>query len=267
MPQFFPNFAWAVPKAFKEPLSDCRFEEGDILYDRKEAYLPWGEGFEVVRFSAAVIYPPRGVSTRIEPTRSVFKQNWPSKAELELTDYFENTKQSLKTTQGRLFTLLWKGKIDVLSTTADEPTMPFLLDYLKVRKEHRNKLEGSIPHFEKLLQDRPENKTFFIMAHDLVNDVSDLKYHTVKSALEADFAVQEMRRQPKQVGIPNGESLLPTIFVVCFALEEQSYEKIAEKLKQVLYKPSKESKKETDRFKLDRHGLLYSCERNTRESL
>lgn len=36
--EFFSGFKWAVPGAFSDAVALCRFEEGDTLYDTKNAY-------------------------------------------------------------------------------------------------------------------------------------------------------------------------------------------------------------------------------------
>ena len=45
---FFPGFAWAVPRVFADALRKCRFDEGDAFYDRIEAYGSWSEALKVL---------------------------------------------------------------------------------------------------------------------------------------------------------------------------------------------------------------------------
>ena len=64
---YFTCFDWAVPKAFKEPLASCRFEQGDILYDTPKAYEgTWADALQHLRFSIQIKSPARGTTSRLE---------------------------------------------------------------------------------------------------------------------------------------------------------------------------------------------------------
>ena len=87
--EFFPGFAWAVCKAFREPLASCRFEQGDILYDTKKAYEgTWGEAINHLHFSIQINSPKRGIATKKKQDEaSAFADNWKQQVELDLVKY------------------------------------------------------------------------------------------------------------------------------------------------------------------------------------
>lgn len=88
--EFFPEFSWAVPKNFAVPLRDCRFEQGDRLFDTKLAYEGhWNEAKKHIKHSIEVIAPPRGegVTKTKADSASTFESNWDSSVVIELTDH------------------------------------------------------------------------------------------------------------------------------------------------------------------------------------
>ena len=43
--EFIEQFAWALPKAFRDAVATCSFQEGDMLYSSRRAYddgVNWG---------------------------------------------------------------------------------------------------------------------------------------------------------------------------------------------------------------------------------
>ncbi len=104
MPKYFDRFSWAVPTAFADALGLCRFEQGDALYDTRDAYQPtWGESLKYISWGIEVLSPKRSeiriaggakVERDDEDTETkssdIFNNNWKSQLELRLVDYRVN---------------------------------------------------------------------------------------------------------------------------------------------------------------------------------
>ncbi|MGD1030391.1 MAG: hypothetical protein ABSA05_04555 [Opitutaceae bacterium] len=138
--QFISGFAWALPTAFLQNLRACRFEKGDVLYDKADAYNDWAHAVQHIRFSLQVVSsnttnrraPSSGDSAELIPSDeeddSVFATNWRAPVILLLTEYPIMRSTQVDTTGGRLYSLLQLGTTgnpqQVLSLDASEPRMP-----------------------------------------------------------------------------------------------------------------------------------------------
>ena len=122
--EYIDVFSWAVSEAFCEPLNKCRFELGDTLYDSRLAYEgAWEDALPHLTYGVQVLNPPRGPATKAtQGEESVFESNWFQPVELALKRFREKTSESIKSTQGALYSLLWKGQLDILS--AQEVNLP-----------------------------------------------------------------------------------------------------------------------------------------------
>ena len=142
---FFTCFSWAVPLSFGDSLGQCRFERGDIFYDSLKGYETWGEASKHVNYIVQVkqshqpgetpqiavedvegdTIPSEGDSqtTGARTKGSLFEQNWRSTTACQITDLKRKECRTITTTQGRLYTLLWKGSLRVLDEE-DAPPPP-----------------------------------------------------------------------------------------------------------------------------------------------
>jgi hypothetical protein len=138
--QFIPGFAWALPIAFLNNLRTCRFERGDILYDKVDAYRAWAHAVQYIGFSLQVVssstairrIASNGGSAELIPLEdeddSVFATNWRAPVTLLLTEYPIMRSAPVETTGGRLYHLLRYGTTvgpqRALSLDASEPSLP-----------------------------------------------------------------------------------------------------------------------------------------------
>ncbi len=122
-------FAWAVPSAFRDALSQCLFSEGDILYDRKEGYNKWSDALQHVNYVIQVRYASlKTKEIDIDKVDAAFKRNWHLHIELDLWQPKEGNlgnPERIVCTQGKLYCLLWHGDLSVLKIKK-EPHAPLL---------------------------------------------------------------------------------------------------------------------------------------------
>src|SRR5690349_8100208 len=112
---YFPGFAWAVPTSFAAPLASCRFEQGDTLYDTVRGYEEWNEALKHVHYGVQIKSPARSLGrSGNSDEEAVFADNWKSTVIFDLIDFKTSTKQEVQTTQGQLYTMLWRGDLSVL---------------------------------------------------------------------------------------------------------------------------------------------------------
>ena len=122
---FLSNFAWAVPAAFSDAVGACQFSRGDTLYSSPIAYREWNEEFYK---SAKGLYAIKVLSPESKPTPpspALFQSNWSSVAEVEvfMPGGQEGVKR-LSTTQGRIYSVLWRGDSSVLDPAMSVPLVP-----------------------------------------------------------------------------------------------------------------------------------------------
>jgi hypothetical protein len=243
--EFFDGFTWAVPKAFSDAVTACRFEEGDILYDSRKAYIgEWSKAVEHINHSLQVYSPSRGSTAAANASGSVFGKNWDTEVTFELQDVSSaEPARLIETTQGKLFTALWRGDLTVFEDDLN-PGLPLRL------KEVSKMLEQAIPAAGNLSNGKPT----FIMARDVANSISKLKHMKVSAALHSRFKAEPKVLMPKEVGMQEWDRVAPTIDVVFYVMESGSSSEIQDALKAQLYVPAENAKK--DMFRLSTHGLL-----------
>jgi hypothetical protein len=84
------GFAWGVMRAFADPLTVCRFEEGDVIHGPKH--------------TLQVRSPRRGTAVKAdEEQEPAFATNWSSPAEIMLLEQKSGDSRDIRTTQGRLW--------------------------------------------------------------------------------------------------------------------------------------------------------------------
>jgi len=246
--EFFPNFKWAVPRSFADPLSSCRFEQGDTLYENESAYrLPWPEVSGAEGHAIQVLSPSKGVGAKSPGQEdSAFAENWQQEVVFELHDLKAGSSRTMTTTEGRLYTLLWLGDLRILDDEEDSPSVPLQASSLK-------KL---LPEAAKLFQTEllPDPGLIrFLLPCDLAAGLYRDKYLNVKKKLESEFEATVKLETTGALG--GGQSFLPTVHVAVFTLRNTTAEFVENALQDVLYRPSA-SRKGASRFRLKTHGLL-----------
>lgn len=264
--KFFKGFAWALPSAFAEPLANCQFERGDVLYNTKQAYEgTWNEALPHIKYSIQVLSPMRGTNIKLEKNTEkkteematfIFKNNWKSNVEFTLTDYKTKKTTQIKTTQGRLYSLLWKGDISILDNTLSDPPVPIL-----AKQVLKNILDES-EFVKKNIPNAIQDKIVFLMPFDSSRQILKMKLEKVENAL-SKFIYHSCFFSPYEIN-PSQENGLqkefaPTVKIACFTIENESISNIERTLKQVLYTPAKEKKTEKEMFRINAHGLLFKC--------
>jgi hypothetical protein len=253
MIDFVAGFSWPVPRAFSSPLNLCRFEQGDILYDNRIAYLTtWSEAVKELHYAIQVKTPERGQQTSNEES-AVFEANWNSTVQLELSDYKKKTSNRIQTTQGRLYRALWRGSIEHL--TSDECPVPFrwnrLLGWFKEAEEAdsagfkrlRGRVLGLKHSYSVLLPGDSESPLTLQKIRDITAQFAFLGCDTVQlrasELCEVEFS-----------------SYMPTTQFTIFNVEAPHRDYLLEALKRVLYKPVPGKETVKDRFKLSAHCLI-----------
>ena len=245
--EFFSGFKWAVPIAFSETLSLCRFEQGDTLYDTPKAYDDeWGKASQHIEYYIQVQYPDRvtGVATEIEPR--VFAKNWNSEVRLDLYKRLEKVGVGqIRTTQGRLYTTLWKGNLSFMEHNSEAPQLPIsvqrVTDKLDETAERARNLSNCYP--------------IFVMARDLSNAVSREKYSKVLWKLKNHLAGEPKIMNPQSAGLSDWAIIAPTIDIAFFASNGISADELHNLIKEAVYVPAKDAKKEM--FRIKAHGIIF----------
>ena len=254
--EFFSRFSWAVPTVFSDAIANCKFEEGDILYDTQFAYREWEKAKNSIKYYIKVKSPKRTMKVTKGDSESVALANWQSEVRIELKINSSNSAaQLIRTTQGKLFTMFWKGDVNILNEDKSDPTPPLFLK--DVKDLIKDKTEKKI--FESRVVERcrvPKNVNYFLMIYDPTNKVSREHNLNIKSALEEKYDCQIFQVSPEEAGIIKSEKISPVISVKVYVIKNSEYTDIYETLKKVLYNPSKDSKK--DNFDLFKHGILGS---------
>ncbi len=245
--EFFSNFSWAVPQAFSDAVALCRFEEGDVLYDTPKAYdSSWCESLKHITYSLQVRYPTRATSSEKEKVGGVFEKNWDSEVRIELYKKQEKVGiGQITTTQGRLYTAIWKGNLTVLENDTEAPPLPFnvknVTKQLKELKEIALAVSAGYP--------------IFAMARDRSNQVSREKYLKIYAMLKKHLAGEPKILTPENSGLKNWDAIAPTIEIAFFPMNGINREELESLVKKAVYVPSNNTKK--DMFRIGAHGVVF----------
>jgi hypothetical protein len=259
--EFFDGFSWAIPTVFGGCLNECRFEKGDVLYDSRAGYQKWGDAVKQLKFSLQIKFPGRseGRASGAAGTDSekTFVQNWRSRVVIDLTNYETEKTAEMNWTQGKLYTLLWKGLFE--SHGPSDPPVPIVLKELAKALQPatvdevpgdlgiavRHAVSWISAYFGKAMT-RPG---VCVMAFDLTNPISAEKFQAVREQLGRVGTVVERVFSCKEVGLDNLE-IAPTLRLAGFGIQASKTEAVMDALRGALYKGTK------DRFRLETHGLL-----------
>ncbi len=265
--EFYPGFSWAVPRAFAAAISACRFELGDVLYSNASAY---GDSPAVDHY-LQVLEPARSNrSLASESEGQRFFVNWEAAVRFCWTDCAKDSQRIRSSTQGRLFTCLWRGDPAVLDPERSEaPEPPRLL------RDLHGCVEAAVPALRRSLRlgARSKSTHLFAFASDRASDASRSKLAAIAGVLDARFACRSQDLSPAQAEIDGGERFHPALVVRGVAITAASREDVHESLKRLLYRgsprgPEAEAsedetdsqKKRADRFQLARHGVLVELD-------
>lgn len=243
--RYFDGFRWAVLRAFHEALDRCRFERGDILYDSRDAYeREWLEALKVIRHWIQVRSPERDAAVTAEEGVAEFDTNWRSEVQLDLHDRQTGTNADVVTTQGRLYSAIWKGNLSVLNMDCPEPEIPLRWREVPAR------LESTVRPPKRFLR----GTRVFLMPHDPASTLSVEKFESVRLKLKPHLSESPVEMLPSEAGWPDAETFAPTVYLAFFPVRGLSRGGFEEELKSALYRPTKGVKK--PRYRLSAHGVI-----------
>ena len=243
---FYKAFKWAIPDAFSDAVNLCLFAEGDLIYDHIAAYTEeWSSAFQKINYSIQVKTAYSDALLSSESENQKFLNNWNSEIRVDLFHKQQRTSPGqIHTTQGRLYTLLWKGDLSILDASTPPPQPP-----LNVRDAAKNIKEASL--FASQFSSQGPS---FVMARDYANPVSRAKYNKVLLELKKHLAQEPLVFTPSEAGIKNWENLAPTVEVVIFDTQYSSQEELHDAVKKAVYIPAKDAKREM--FRIAAHGAI-----------
>lgn len=252
--EFFKKFAWAVPVAFSDAVGMCRFEEGDILYSARAGYDSWGVPQQDPVTILQVRYPSRapliadGEGERVR--RGVFEKNWHSEVLLDIDKGGQwASHERVVTTQGRLYSCLWRGDLALLPVHADHPPMPVLVN--KIAAQLVSAMGGA--------REDGRFPRLFLLPIDKTNSNSFGKYRKVISALCRHSDRPGHLVDPQTAGLENWNSIAPTVDIAVFSLSGLTWDETLELLRGAI---SPDTNRATSKkFSISRHGVLINRER------
>jgi hypothetical protein len=243
---FFEGFKWAVPKAYLDALSTCRFEQGDILYADRISYTESWKAVQTGQFDVIqVLHPGKSRGAAGDNDEQIFLRNWDSTVQIDL---YKGSKRvnalPISMTQGRLYTLLWTGAVAMLDANSKQPKVPKLARDLK--KELEKKIE-SIAEFA-------SNGSFFAMLHDECNPTLAAKHLKLGAAFAKCTGGYIKQISLSECKFPNWTEVLPTVSVSLFGASKLDAEATRLLVKNCVYKRTIASSK--DQFSLAPHGVI-----------
>jgi len=243
--RFYDGFQWAVLSDFASSLGTCCFERGDLFYDTRLAYRDkWAEAKPHVGHSLQVLHASGTIQG---DTDSCFHANWQAPVTLTHTDYKTGRVREHESTQGRLYSLLWKGDWRVLTAESAPPVPPLLMELSPL-------LENTKAYFHARLASGMKKPNVFVMPYDPCNATSRDKYTNVKQTLESEFVMNCSVENPFNVV---GVEFAPTVSIAAFAVDSGAPERIRDVLKTVLYKPVGSTASLRSNFRLRAHGAFF----------
>ncbi len=245
--KYFSGFKWAVPTAFSDAVSLCRFEEGDILYDTKKAYTGgWGSASKHIEYSMQVRFPARAAGGVIDRGSGIFDRNWNSEVRIDLYKRLNKVGDGqIPTTQGRLYSALWKGDLAILEMDAEKPQIPLLVQAVT------RSLDQAADKAKELANGFP----VFVMPRDLSNSISRIKYAKVLSKLNKHLSGDPKLLMPKHAGFDNWKIIAPTLEIAFFSINGISGSQLHDLVKDAVYVPARNAKK--DMFRIAAHGAIF----------
>ena len=272
----FNGFTCAIPLAYSDAIASCNFEKGNIFYDIPEAYSKWENALKKISYSLQVKSAPEFQILEDEEEEEkelvpVFYKNWNAEIKIELINYKQTLhKKTILTTQGRLFTFLWRANFKDLDINYVEPEIPLMVD------EARSYLTSSasnqvLMHFTNLIPNNITNPNLFIMFYDPTNDTTASKYRNIYKRLSSEFSVELYDQTPTECNLTIANKLSPTITLKCVLIDSGKSETIRDAIKEVLWPKktslkapraheliAKEKSTSPRPFNLSWHGIFYT---------
>ena len=245
--EFFKGFQWALPMAFADSLARAWFVEGDVLYDSAVAYdASWSAALQAVEYTIQVRSPARSSEVNNQTVREVFARNWHSEVRLDLYSHMARVgKGQVRTTQGRLYTSLWKGTIDTLfEEKSAHPPLPTTAQQLSRDLERASGLRALAP----------QGQATFVMVRDICNSVSRNKFQKVQLKLRPYMSRDPLILSPADANFPDPQEIAPTVDIAFFSTTGIELPELEDLVKQAVYVPAKDAKK--DMYRLSAHGVV-----------
>lgn len=249
---YFNGFKWTLPKSFADALSKCLFEVGDVIYDTPEAYsLSWGDAKSIIKNSIQIkSISAINIFLDDKNNESAFFENWDSEVVFDFYSYPSLEKKEIKSTQGRLYSFLWKGDDNFILAKNSPVEKPIML-----KSVFKNNSDYQF-NIAKKVSDRSEFIFYFPIdvATESYNEKTQKIIRSFKrnsNSLTYNFKSYS----PKELDLISSESFCPTIQFMVFEINGSS-DVINDALKFALYNPSKNKKSDREYFRLKSHGLL-----------
>ncbi len=231
---------WYLPSYFKDSLAKCRFEQGTIIYKDKPIGKNWGEQIKHIDYLIQIQYPP-STMTSGSGDESVIKSNWDSEVILERFYPKTKEKETIKTTQGRLFTFLWKDNLEIL-----HDTKPLLSPLFKIPNN------SIIKHF--ISGKIPDGNVGFAFVYNPINDILISKLSSIKKKASSIYSFEELtfsiEESCEKIEMENTIGIYPLLNVKLLLFRDAEFEDIHELIKNVVYKGK------MGQFSIKSHGLL-----------
>lgn len=242
---FLPGFRWAVTEAFAPAVAAYRFEQGDVVYRDRRGQGALASPLPDDLTAIQLLAPPR--STRVVPgdfEGDRRQANWQSEVELALVDLARARSESLATTQGRLFTALWKDDLRMLRGEGDDPPLP-----RSARELFALLRDGALAVAP---QHRGGRGVRFLFVVDRSSDAARAKAGSIVDALHPLGRIETRDLDPIEAGAPEGDRFHPTLVVRELVLRDVAIAAVEDALRRALYAGSGEA----ERFAVARHGVL-----------
>lgn len=253
MKDSFEHFAWHVPKAFGAPLLHCQLEEGDLLFSNASCSE---SGHPALNTDSIQFLTPKRGTTIVDDGKSggVFESNWNGECTIELVRWSAIPERStVNTTQGRVYTCLWKGDQGVLSLDTPNPVPPRLLKTAAKQLRYFGKT-GDLSTINVPLEVK-HCETIFAMGVDEASAVSEKKVADLYGSLKSKIQVDLVRVTADFFFKTSGFS--PTIFISLIVSNEDAEQLIHDTVKRLFYRPDQTAKKSM--FSIRKHGIFIKA--------
>lgn len=246
------NFAWHVPKAFCDPLSQCKLEEGDTLFSNESGVNRWPPSLGTT--SIQYLSPTRGTNNTamLADSESVFLENWNSEAVVELIVWGDKpVKDTIITTQGRVYSCIWKGDTNLLYPNRMENPNPPLLAKV-ARSMLRQVMETESFSFAPLPSELTNSQTLFAWVTDSTSKLYRSKTHDLCHTL--------ISRIDCVLGFVSAEEFLnttgfaPTVSIAIIGCAGDAKQTIHDTVKELFYRPDPKAK--NPKFRINSHGTF-----------
>jgi len=237
MSEKYSELRWHLPPYFKDSLAKCRFEQGTVIYKDKPLGENWREEINNIDYLIQVLYPPATIGVK-----SAMLSHWDSEVIFEF--FYPKTKEKkvTKTTQGRLFTFLWKDNLEIFYDT--KPLLPPLTK-IDVKSIDKKFFKEKIPF----------GNVGFVLPYNPINDILVWKLNEIKKLSskydfeELTFSIEEsciIRKTEKDYEI------YPLLKTKLLLYRNARFQEVYELIKSAVYKGTK------DKFSIETHGILIN---------